>query len=223
MAQIEEAAAPHPNLEVEAPYPYPYPYVAYESDHRVRDSLVRMLVKHKIVGFANLENAERGVGDDTLLDGHLLIAFHGLHALVLILPDKPAFKDFEPYTDLIKGEYADVTLVGASYVHLTFKNKEPVGDETDSDYVIEWQDINAAHMNLGFYQRVFYVCDLDKNVSMLDLEQTAIAVKAEFYSTFYSDCLEYCKLYVKKCLCIGGFTVRSFGARFASKLPSALY
>ena len=154
--------------------------LAYESDERVRDSSVRKLVKHPIVGFVNLEEAQNNIGDDTPLEGHLLIAFHGLHALVLILPDQPAFVDLECYTHLVKGQYGEVQLVGASYVHLRFKNIEPRRDETDEHYVVEWQDVDAPHMTLGFYQRLFYVCDLNGKVSKLDLMQAAIAEIPEF-------------------------------------------
>jgi hypothetical protein len=172
----------------------------FEDDHRVSNSLVRKLSTRNVTEYEGFDeqllDAGRTNRDDLfqkLLDsspienGSLLIGFKGHHAMVVFIFGSNSFlSDKEAFWHL--SDYATVLVDRLCICHLCF------ADQDSEEYKVQWR--HYPNLELGFFSRLFYVCDFE-DVRLAELQAAALSSTPAFYSTFYSDCLEYCKMYAK--------------------------
>lgn len=178
---------------------------SYEADSRVQDSSVQALVKQQIVTYTGFDDLDDSQKSWPLVGGHLFVGFTGYLACIVVVPSELAsLANTEAFTHLDKNQFQHIVVHQLLDVHLALVNVVQKNDGHDNNYHVTWHDRSNAR--LGFYQRLFYVCDLEK-VSKKMLKEVAVVTKPEFYSTFYSDCLQFCKDYVKLFLVHAELTV----------------
>ena len=176
---------------------------SYIGDERSNNATVKKLVTKKIEQFEGFDQGILDNHDDSLwlnrivdgskkVNGHILIGFKHLHAMVLVASSTEKWlKDEEAFADLTC-EWKNKSIERLNIVHLTFV------DENSEDYKLQWKDM-PPHASLASFSKIFYVCDFT-DVRYLELQMIAIASIPAFYSTFYSDCLEYCKTFAKNAI-----------------------
>lgn len=171
---------------------------AHVGDQRLNNGSVKKLTENKIVKFDGFDERlinnngdvcllDRVVEKSELVSGHILIGFINLRAMVFVVTsDVPWLESEEAFWFL--ENFKNKSLPNLYVSHITFL------DEHSENYQLRWSKIPS--LVLADFSRVFYVCDFS-DVHHLQLQSIAVTSLPPFYSTFYSDCLEYCKMFAK--------------------------
>lgn len=169
---------------------------AHVGDQRLNNGSVKKLQENKIVKFDGFDerlinkNGDanfRVVEESKLESGHILIGFINLRAMVFVVTsDAPWLESEEAFWFL--ENFKNKSLSNLYVSHITYL------DEQSENYQLRWSKIPS--LILADFSRVFYVCDFS-DVHHLQLQSIAVTSLPPFYSTFYSDCLEYCKMFAK--------------------------
>lgn len=175
-----------------------YIYAGEEQSH---NASVKMLVTNKIVEFNGFDKQlikhhndsafDLVIEESELVSGHILIGFKDYHAVVFVVisdNDHQWFESAKPFSYLENEDYKNISLSDLYRTHIRYLNQQC------EEYKLEWKNIHQT--NLKSYERLFYVCSFS-DVYFLEIQAVALSSRPEYYSTFYSDCLEFCKTFAK--------------------------
>lgn len=172
---------------------------AHIGDDRLDNTVVKKLKENKIVKFDGFDKRliryggdrnwlDRVIAESELVSGHILIGFVNLRAMVLLVTTDVPWLESEEGFWFLENDFKNKSLSNLYVSHITFL------DDHSEAYQLRWTKIPS--LKLAEFSRVYYVCDFS-DVHYLQLQSIGMASLPSFYSTFYSDCLEYCKIFAK--------------------------
>lgn len=109
--------------------------------------------------------------------------FKSYHAMVFVAKTDEQWLESEEALSRLENYYKNMSITNLHIEHITFL------DENSEDYQLQWREMRA-NTSLASFSRFFWCV-------LLKIQAIAIASLPDFYSTFYSDCLEYCKTFAK--------------------------